>query len=205
MIPERFVTEFPERCGQLLDMLERPARDADLLGSFALLVASAAFTIPFGRMVEKGHPLGKPEGGLFDAIEGLKKDSFVGALFWNGVRPAFFRYATIVTDVEDSIQWRNERGEHPLKSSEVKDANIILRTIRNALAHGNIVYLDKNGYETAGNRLVYLAFLSRHDGGKGYRVAIFDEEGFLAFLKAWIGWIKAFPPERALVFAEAAE
>jgi hypothetical protein len=30
MIPERFVTEYPERCGQLFDMLERPARDADL-------------------------------------------------------------------------------------------------------------------------------------------------------------------------------
>jgi hypothetical protein len=110
-----------------------------------------------------------------------------------------------VTDAEDSIGWRNENGEHPLKSSEAKDANIILRTIRNALAHGNIVYLDKDGYETAGNRLVYLAFLSRHENGNGYRVAIFDEETFLAFLKAWIGWLAALPLERKLKFAEAAE
>jgi hypothetical protein len=137
MIPERFVTEYPERCGQLLDMLERPARDADVLGSFALLVASAAFTIPFGRMVEKAHPLGKPEDALYDAIEGLKKVSFVSAPFWNGAKPAFFRYAKIVTDAEDSIGWRDAKGEHPLNSSEAKDANIILRTIRNALAHGN--------------------------------------------------------------------
>jgi hypothetical protein len=205
MIPERFVTEYPERCGQLLDMLERPAREADLLGSFALLVASAAFTVPVGRMVEKAHPLGRPAKALYDAIDGLKKESFVSAPFSNGGKPSFFRYATSVTDAEDSIGWRNESGEHPLKSSEAKDANIILRTIRNALVHGNIVYLDKEGYETAGNRLVYLAFLSRHEKGSGYRVAIFDEENFLTFLKAWIGWLAAFPLERKLKFAEAAK
>jgi hypothetical protein len=50
MIPQRFVTEYPERCGQLLQMLEPQAREHDLLGSFALLVASAAFTIPFARI-----------------------------------------------------------------------------------------------------------------------------------------------------------
>jgi hypothetical protein len=205
MIPERFVTEYPKRCGQLLDLLERPARDADLLGSFALLVASAAFTIPFARMSEEAHPLGRPEDGIFNAIENLKKHAFVNAPFWDGAKPAFFRYATIVTNVEDSIGWRNERGEHPLRSTETKDANLILRSIRNALAHGNIVYLDENGYERAGSRLAYLAFLSENRGDKGYRVAVFDEESFLAFLKAWIGWIKAFPPERALAFAEAAE
>jgi hypothetical protein len=205
MIPERFVTEYPERCGQLLDMLERPARKADLLGSFALLVASAAFTIPFGRIAEKAHPLGRPEEGLFNAIESLKKESFLSARFWAGTKPAFFRYAKIETDAENSAGWQNARGKHPLKSTQVKDANTVLRTIRHALAHGNIVYLDQDGYDTVGSRLAFLAFLSKHESGKGYRVAIFDEETFLAFLKAWIGWLQTFPPERQLAFGEAAE
>jgi hypothetical protein len=205
MIPERFVTEYPERCGQLLDMLEGSARKADLLGSFALLVASAAFTIPFGRMVEKSHPLGKPEDSLYQAIKKLKKKSFVGAPFWNGARPAFFRYAKITTDAEYPAKWRDARGDHPLASTEEKDANTVLRTIRNALAHGNIIYLDKHGYETVGSRLVYLAFLSEHENDEGYRVAIFDEETFLSFLKAWIVWLQTFPLERKLLFTEAAE
>lgn len=205
MVPERFVTEYPARCRQLLDMLEGPAREADLVGSFALLVASAAFTIPFARMVEKAHPLGAPEDELYAAVEGLKKQSFAEAQFWNSAKPGFFRYAKIVTDAEKSARWRNAKGEHPLASSEMKDANVILRTIRNALAHGNVVYLDKDGYETPGNRLVYLAFLSRHENGDGYRAAIFDDESFLAFLKAWIEWLQTFPPERELKFAEAAE
>ena len=56
-VPERFVTEYPDRCRRLLDMLEGPARKADLIGSFALLVASAAFNITYARMSERG-PLG---------------------------------------------------------------------------------------------------------------------------------------------------
>jgi len=203
-VPDRFVTEYPDRCRQLLDMLEGPAREADLIGSFALLVASAAFNIPFARMVEKAHPLGAPEDKLYGAIQGLKKQPFEKAEFWKGAAPAFFRYAKIVTSAEDSRGWQDAAGNHPLSSTEQKDANTVLRTIRNALAHGNVVYLDKDGYETPGNRLVYLAFLSKHESGAGYRVAIFDEESFLAFLKAWISWLQAFPPERVL-FAEAAE
>jgi hypothetical protein len=100
MIPQRFVTEYPERCGQLLQMLEPQARERDLIGSFALLVASAAFTIPFARMTEKQHPTGKPEPALFSAIEGLKKSSFLDAPFWNGVKPSFFRSAKILTSPE---------------------------------------------------------------------------------------------------------
>lgn len=72
MIPQRFATEYPERCGQLLEMLEPQAREADLVGSFALLIASAAFTIPFGRIVEVDHPLGRQEPDLSKAIRGRK-------------------------------------------------------------------------------------------------------------------------------------
>ena len=36
-VPDRFVTEYPARCQQLLEMLEMPAREANLVGSFALL------------------------------------------------------------------------------------------------------------------------------------------------------------------------
>lgn len=156
-------------------------------------------------MIERDHPLGTPEGQLHIAIKQLRKQPFAEAAFWDGGKPSFFRYAKIVTGAEDSVYWCDANGEHPLSSKASKDANTVLRTIRNALAHGNVVYLDKNGHETPGQRLVYLAFLSRHEKADGYRVAIFDEESFLAFLKAWIEWLQTFPPERALMFAEAAE
>lgn len=203
MIPERFVTEYPKRCSELLEMLERQARDKQLVGSFALLVASAAFTIPFGRMTEENHPLGKPEQGLSSAIRELKKCPFLDAPFWNGIKLDFFRYARIVNDPEVAGRWQDADHRHPIFSNEIKDGDTILRTIRNALAHGNIVYLDKKGHETPGNRLQYLAFLSKHDNNS-YRVAIFSEEDFLNFVKAWIKWVGTFSPEHKHVFAKVA-
>jgi hypothetical protein len=203
-IPQRFVTEYPQRCRELLAMLEPLARERDLVGSFALLVASAAFTIPFARMTEARHPLGRPERQLSHALRRLDRRPFLEAPFWNGAAPGFFRYARIVNDPEIAGAWRDEAGNHPLGSTVAKDANTVLRTIRNALAHGNVLYLDEDGHESPGNRLRYLAFLSRHEDGRSHRVAIFDEESFLAFLKAWIAWLQTFPPEQEFVFAEAA-
>jgi hypothetical protein len=205
MIPQRFVTEYPKRCSQLLHMLEPQARDANLVGSFALLIASAAFTIPFGRMTEARHPLGRPEPGLSRAIRKLRRRPFLEAPFWEGNTPESFRYAKIVNDPEVAGAWRDEAGNHPLHSKKLKDGCTILQTIRNGLAHGNIVYLDETGHENPGRQLRYLAFLSKHDDGKSHRVVIFSEEDFLMFLKAWIVWVQTFPPESDFMFAEAAE
>ena len=205
MIPQRFVTEYPERCCQLLNLLEPLARERDLVGSLSLLVASAAFTIPFGRLTETDHPLGRPEHELAKAIRRLRRRPFLEAPFWNGASPDFFRYARVVNDPEYAGAWRDEAGKHPLQSAESKDGNTVLRTIRHALAHGNVVYLDENGHESPGHRLRYLAFLSKHDDGQSYRVAIFGEDDFLKFLKSWIAWLQTFPPEREFQFMEAAE
>jgi hypothetical protein len=210
-VPERFVTEYPDRCRRLLEMLEGPARKADLIGSFALLVASAAFNIPYARMSEEDHPLGRPDHRLYHEIEELKKQRFEEAAFWNGAGPSFFRYARIITNPEDSSRWEDANGNHPLSSrTRPKNASRVLRTIRNGLAHGNVVYLNKDGQETPGDKLVYLAFLSKPDredkqDGDGYRIVIFDEEGFLAFLKAWINWLQTFLLDREFKFAVAAE
>lgn len=211
MIPQRFVTEYPERCLQLLRDMEQRARKRDLLGSFTLLVASAAVTIPFARMTERGNPTGRREDNLFFAIERLASQLFVDAPFWEGTKPEFFRYAEISTNQPDrAAGWSNVAGVHPIKSLEERDGKTVLKTTRNALAHGNIMYLDENGDQKPGNRLCYLAFLSERKGTDGrrvvgYRVVIFNEETFLIFLKGWITWLKDFPAETALVFSEAAD
>ncbi|MBF0269950.1 MAG: hypothetical protein HQL44_15300 [Alphaproteobacteria bacterium] len=206
MIPSRFVVEYPQRCSDLLCMLEADARKADLLGSFSVLVASAAFTIPFSRIVEPKHPLGHHEDRLSKAIKKLKKVPFQRAPFFHEKSQIFFRYALIATNPECTQSWRNSSGVHPIDSTEEKDGNTILRAIRNALAHGNVVYLDKWGHETPGEKLTYLGFISKHESKQGnYRVAIFDGEGFLEFLKGWIKWIASFPAETKFEFQEAAE
>ena len=99
-----------------------------------------------------------------------------------------------------------------IKSTVTEDGDTILKTVRNALAHGNVVYLNKRGHETPGDRLQYLAFLSKGKkeklskgkNEKSYRVAIFSEESFLTFVKLWITWLQTFTLERELVFADEA-
>lgn len=203
MIPQRFVTEYPSRCGQLLDMLEPLARQRNLLGSFALLVASAAFNIPFGRITEDNHPLGAPDPSMSAAIRALEAQPFLDAPFWQGRPPTYFRFACIANDPSYAAGWVDDIGQHPLQSGEQDNGYRVLKTIRHALAHGNVVYLNERGHEVPGERVKFLAFLSRNN--RQHRVAIFDEESFLAFLKAWIAWLQEFPPEHEFVFAEAAE
>jgi hypothetical protein len=75
MIPTRFVVEYPERCLSLLAEVEPWARKKHLVGSLALLVASAAFVIPYERMKAK-HPMHKDEDDdLEKALRKLQKFS----------------------------------------------------------------------------------------------------------------------------------
>ena len=205
MIPQRFTIEYAQRCEQLLKMLEPQARDQKLIGSFAILVASAAFNIPFARVIEPARPVGDPEPKLRMEILRLQQKSFLNAPFWGSEEPGFFRYATIVNATEYAHGWRDEKNQHPIKSTAAKDGTTVLHIIRNALAHGNIVYLNDQGAEVPNDTVRYLAFLSKVRDQPTHRVAIFDEESFLHFLKKWIGWLKGFPVPTEFDFSKAAE
>ncbi len=99
---------------------------------------------------------------------------------------------------------RTTKDDLPLSANantiKERKAEEVIRVLRNALAHGNIIYLDKDGREIAGNRMVYLAFLSRYEETKEqrelattYRVVVTSEDEFLHFVKAWARWVSSFP------------
>jgi len=75
----------------------------------------------------------------------------------------------------------------------------VFRVLRNALAHGNIVYLDQRGEETPGNRVEHLAFLSRYEetpeqreASETYRLVTVGEREFLDFVRSWASWVSMF-------------
>ena len=83
MVPARFVTEYPQRCLELIDALEETARRRELVGSFSLLAAAAVFVIPYERMASNKHPLHKARDiDLFTALKSLQKKPFISAQFW---------------------------------------------------------------------------------------------------------------------------
>lgn len=218
MIPRRFVVEYPQRCLRLLEATEPFARQEKLVGSFALLVASALFTIPYERLNVK-HPLSASTSSteLYDALRIVQRKKFLEADFWNGMRPGDWRFSRIMTTPEVTSDWKDEKGMHPMHNDADntigrRDADAVLRVIRNALAHGNVVYLDKDGLETVGATVQYLAFLSRYEEtpeqrakSETYRIVATSEEVFLTFVKCWATWLDSFPPDMRLMFEDAAE
>lgn len=112
-----------------------------------------------------------------------------------------------MNDADRTVGWEDEDGVHPLSngarnSMPTRKADAVLRVIRNALAHGNIVYLNENGTEEGGTKLQFLAFLSRYEQtedelarSKTYRLVVVPESEFLRFVKLWARWVSLFPAD----------
>src|SRR5687767_8033356 len=118
MIPQRFVYEYPQRCIQLIDWIEREAIQQKLVGSFAFMIASSLFLVPYERAVKK-PPLGgiSREPELFDGLRRQEKSLFPDAELWDGSLPGDWRCSRIMNDPDSSDRWRDPYGQHPLLQS----------------------------------------------------------------------------------------
>jgi len=213
-VPDRFAIEYPRRALDLIEMLEASAREKSLLGSFGLLAASAILTIPFERM-RTSHFLHNDarDADLVKNLKVLEKAAFLEAPFWRSAPDdGAWRQSRITNTVDEVHGWLDEVDRDPRSEEantiQTRKANEVLRVLRNALAHGNIIYLDKNGQEIAGHQMVYMAFLSRYEEtasqreqAETYRVVITTEEAFLHFVKSWAKWIGSFDLDRRLAAA----
>jgi len=204
-VPSRFAIEYPKRALELIRLLETQARRRDLMGSFGLLAAAAVLTIPYERM-KASHFLHdeREDHDLAVQIRKLEKVKFMSAPFWRDEAPGEWRQSRIMESVNQVDDWRDDQGRPSLSddANTIKErkAAEVIRVLRNALAHENIIYLDKDGREIANNRAVYLAFLSRYEETRErqelattYRVVVTSEDGFLRFVKAWARWVSSFP------------
>jgi hypothetical protein len=203
-IPSRFAIEYPQRALKLIRMLESNARRHDLLGSFGLLAASSILTIPYERMQSR-HFLHKQNADfdLVGALKQLRKTPFLSAPFWGGIEPGNWWQSRIISPVQSVDGWRDEHDVHPLAGGAVnrladqkRTGDEVIRVLRNALAHGNIIYLDKEFRENSGQQMAYMAFLSRYEdneeqraNSETYRLVVTGEENFLNFVKCWAYWI----------------
>lgn len=202
MIPNRFATEYPERCLQLLEAFKPIAAKQELSSSFSVMLASSILLVPWERANNK-HPLKQEHGGSLQlALKALEKKRWLTADFWEGIDPGDWRFSRIMGDPNKTSQWKDENGKrsfsvvaNTIQGRKVRD---VFRILRNALAHGNIIYLDKDGFETNGAQVQHLAFLSRYEedekereAGETYRLLTVRENDFLPFVQAWANWVVA--------------
>lgn len=78
-------------------------------------------------------------------------------------------------------------------AASMAPADFMMRHVRNALAHGGIVYLDKEG-RMGSTRAAMLAFVSARKDWKtkkiiGLHISRVSEADFRRFLLAWADWI----------------
>ena len=212
MVPERFVTEYPSRCMKLLELMEPIAREKELLGSFSLIVATSVFLIPYERMQPR-HPFNRDDKRLYRELRRIERRRFLRADFWPEEQAYPWHFSRVMNDVNSTQGWQDEQGLHPMAPDAAntiarRTVNDVLRVVRNALAHGNVVYLDEHGVEKKGTQVQYLGFLSRYEETKDeqenaetYRLVVTTEEGFLSFVGAWAQWLAALPADEDIVEA----
>lgn len=103
-------------------------------------------------------------------------------------------------DPNNGSEWLDERGNRSFsdEGNTIKDKTVddVFRVLRNALAQGNIVYLDRHGYEIGGSRVEHIAFLSRYEErqeqrelAETYRLVTVRETEFLPFVRIWANWV----------------
>ncbi len=203
-VPRRFAIEYAERCLQLMDHLKDFAKEADLVGSFSLLVAGTVLTMPYERM-KAGHFLHQPEDGdLSEALKLLRKTTFRNAPFWRDEPPEGWRQARLLGEVRDAHVWRDTKGRHPFShgaenSIGRRSTDEVIRVIRNALSHGNVVYLNKYGFDVPGEQMCFLGFLCEYEQENAiegaipqYRLVAAPEPEFFRLVNDWAHWISQF-------------
>jgi hypothetical protein len=117
-------------------------------------------------------------------------------------RPTQWRFATIPYDGENLAEHFPEQLQDRLSSPAAEAAAARMPAeqwsgcLRNALAHGGIVYLDDAGRQSFGERVTQLAFVSAsYPRGEGrqapdqLRALRISEEGFNIFLNNWAQWL----------------
>ncbi len=229
--PSRYGLEVPERCLQLIHALWGEAERAYVRGqealgplttTFLLGMATPIITLPIERVERhrgkediaylNERPLDEWVANEVDRV--LVKGRLGQAAFFEEGQ---WRFAAIPYRGENlAMQFPNELREalsndDALAAAANLPASQWSSCLRNALAHGGVLYLDRDGYHEHGQRAETLAFLSarypkysmeeyadcaplhgKRDTSKPpeqLMVLSISERGLLCFLERWVGWL----------------
>lgn len=180
-----FVTDFPARCGKLLEELRLPSTALGLEVTLLLALASVGFSIPYERLRENPewrHPSNDRQRfrEAAEAFDRLCETPFLGSRLWPSRGAGTWKKGR-VRDV-----FAGPEGWAGLQDAKEIAPDVLSRTVlgilRNGLAHGNVL--------TRGNPIKEVILLSRHEGPAFRFLSVSPADlrlrvtasGFLAFL-----------------------
>lgn len=179
--------------------------DGPLTTTFLLSMAIPIISLPVERIFKPGKPDQKNDfvaddtalhAGLTQEVQRVFDDKtpfkfFAGASDWRLIRAV---QPFNIAQWEGGQHFEALSGEFARKAAHEASARFMLIHLRNALAHGGIVYLDADGRQND-RRADMLAFVSIASFDRktqkitGLHVSRVGEADFLRFLQAWSDWI----------------
>jgi hypothetical protein len=231
--PSRYSLEVPERCLRLIEALWPEAERTYVPGqeglgalttTFLLGMATPMITLPIERVQRhlgrediaylNERPLDGRVASEVDRV--LVKGALGAAPFFSA---GHWRFASIPYGGQNlAMGFPCELRDALSQSAAFAAASEMPASqwsscVRNALAHGGVLYLDANGFHEHGQRAEALAFLSarypkysveEHPKGtplygmsdmrkppEDLRVLRITEQDFLSFLRQWVEWLGA--------------
>lgn len=219
--PQHYSRDLPQRCMHLVDQLWPIVAKGEGAGEFGgpltttflMSLAAPMLVLPFERIVLQANhdpriPSYANDRDIDADLTARLKHDLPGR--FDG--KSFFQKGSwsVVETEEDYFNLADrlpDRITHELAQDQAfdraasMDTLSLLAGLRNALSHGGVAYLDKNGQTTDG-QVAMLAFVSarmKGDGDErravGLRIVRVSEEAFRDFLRGWVSWLSKRPAE----------
>lgn len=208
--PIHFSLDVPKRAHQLLRDLYEQLSDSDgtrlpLKATFLLSVSMPIVILPIERILK--YKQKRAEGHMNDAVLNPRlADAVDRAIFLKGKvhKATFFtgswQYASLAkgagfpnlaeAGLPDAVVAQLDAPE-AVERAKSLSADTFCRILRNALAHGGVLYLDQNGRSSSGAPVRRFAFVStdRLNNPTELRFLRIKMADYRAFLQHWVDWL----------------
>jgi hypothetical protein len=199
-----FVKDFSDRCANLLTTYFDSAQFKDREVTLMLSIAAAGFTIPFERLRPPAehetyiHPSGdrlnaeyQPAVRKFDHLF-VEDNFFRGSEIWSKEVGSWCLGKVDDPNATDPDAW--EPLAKPI--SEKKTTGAVLKILRNAVAHGNILTRGTTNIDR-------IVFLSSIEGRNKFSFITISPSDFYQFLLNWFNYLSSLDfPQNTVETAE---
>ena len=211
MIPEHYSRDIVKRCQSLLGNLAPKIKaglpgDAQFGGTlqttFLLAMATPMVALPVERIFkpsrrdttgddrELDDEVASRVAGIFRGEMAFGETPFAGTSHWSYV-PNFPPF-----NIARRQGWPPEllerlASEEAAERARTAPASRVLINLRNALAHGGVTYLDKDGRNADGAAAMFAFTGARMEGNRiaGLDILRVHQDDFHLFLMAWAEWL----------------
>lgn len=198
-----YVSDFPNRCSELLDELHFETRRMGREVTHLLSIAAVGLIMPYERLrrlteeSQTPHPSG--DNLLYEEAvveyNSLLDECFLSSSLWPEGAPPW-RKGRIKDVREEAPRFVQAYVRAEPIRPEVKVGTIV-RIMRNALAHGNIVTME------AGWKINDIMFLSVHKKYPNFRFVVVEPEDLRKFMMNYFKFLRDLDLGRARLVDEA--